>query len=626
MFRLKLKIKAEFSAKFVVLAISVILIVGIFAGYYIPLDSSTQQLNTLDERIIELSEKISRIENALSELKNQGSELAESLSELESSISEVESQYGEATSQIEQVKKVLQEEIESVSESISELQSRNESKTVDMLFEEVSNSVVSIKVGVVRSGFTGQAQGSGFVFSDEGYIVTNNHVVEDFEAELGIEVVFMDGTLVPGELVASDPESDLAVSRITLPEGIEPLPLGDSSKIRVGEPVIAIGNPFGLGGSITTGIVSQTRRTLTTDTGYLIPSVIQFDAAINPGNSGGPLLNYEGEVIGVTTAGILKAVGEGIGFAIPSNTVKKVIRSLIEKGEYIHPWTGIQGMKLTLQIAESMKLNTTKGILITDVVKYSPAEIAGLREGNQTIMIYGQPVTIGGDVIVQVDEVEVRNFEDLVAYINENKNPRDTINLTVLRHGVKLLIPLTLGERPLANQYPGYANVKINVFNNQTAIVNFAYRPLGGESTWESIKDRPHWPILIGVAMSMTGNMLNVTRGDLLSKEITENDFWQDEDWRGGGAWLIKVTVNLTESPNWERNGETFKLTIHDPWKPFGFLDAVNITSTDFSIIDYNYTPTSATDITEGSIQENYLLWLSTQFKESPETYVVKFG
>lgn len=643
--------------------IAVTLIVGIFAGYYISLDTHTRQLDSLDKRVEGFSEKISKIESVLSELKGQNSDISIKISELESSLSNVKSRSDEATSQIKRDQNVLQEEIEDIAADISKLQNeieglsqvelsqtalseqltdisidiselasnisaletRIEGKTADMIFEEVAGSVVSVRVSVMLDGTVWQAQGSGFVFSNEGYIVTNNHVVEGFEEDLGIEVVFMDGTIIRGDFAASDPENDLAVLIVTLPEGVESLSLGDSSKIKVGEPVIAIGNPFGLGSSLTTGIVSQTHRSLTTDSGYLIPSVIQIDAAINPGNSGGPLLNYEGEVIGVTTAGISKLIGEGIGFAIPSNTVKRVVQSLIDKGEYIHPWTGIQGIELDLQIVEAMNLNTTKGVLIVNVVENSPAEAAGLREGNQTTTIFDQPLKIGGDVIIQVDDVEIGTFEDLVSYVDENKGPGDTINITVLRHGAKVTIPLTLGERPLASQYPAYVNVKIDVFDDQTTILDVSYRPAGGDRIWESIKNRPHWDILLGVTTSMVEEMLNMTEHEVISKEITENDFWQDEGWHSGGGWLIRVHVNLTESPNWQKNGDAFKLTIHDPWKPFGFLDAVNITSTGFSIIGYGYTPASATDITTGNAQEGYLLWLNTQFKESPETYIIKF-
>ena len=505
------------------------------------------------------------------------------------------------------------------------MEGRLESKSVEMIFEEVADSVVSIRVGIKQGEFIGQGQGSGFVFSKEGYIVTNNHVVEDFDAELGIEVVFTDGTIVRGDFVAADPDSDLAALKVILPEGIKPLTLSDSSKIKVGEPVIAVGNPFGLGSSLTTGIVSQTHRTLATDSGYLIPSVIQFDAAVNPGNSGGPLLNQEGYVIGVTTAGILKSVGEGISFAIPSNTVKKVVQSLIDNGEYIHPWTGIRGTELTLRVAEAMNLTTTKGVLIVDIVEKSPAEAAGLRGGNQTITIFGQFVTIGGDVIVQIDDVTIRTFEDLVAYVDENKSPGDIINIIILRENAELTMPLTVGELPQADQYPYYANVKVNVFSNQTAILDFLYRPSGGDSVWDAIKNRPNWGILLGTTTNMVEKMSSLTSYEVLSKQISEDDFWQDEAWHSDGAWLIRIQVDLTESSDWQINENNYKLTINDPWKPFGFLDSINITSTDFSVTEYSYIPNSASDLTEGSVQDNYLLWLNTQTRKSPETYIITF-
>jgi len=470
-----------------------------------------------------------------------------------------------------------------------------ESRSAEMVYKEVAPSVVSINTGIT--------EGSGFVFSREGYIITNHHVVGGVGDDTVIEVTFMDGTAVRGEIVAADPYVDLAVLKVNLPKGVKPLTLGDSSKVKVGEPVLVLGNPLGYPSSLTAGIVSQTHRSMEAEGNYVVPAVIQFDAAVNPGSSGGPVLNYEGEVIGVVT----QALGEGMGFAIPSNTVKKVVQSLLATGVYEHTYIGISGRMLDLRTAEELNLNTTTGILITKVAEDSPAASAGLLEN---------------DVIVQVDGVEVRDFEDLVAYSEEHR-PGDTINLTVLREGKKLLLPLTLGERQPPAYLPFYANVKINVLDDEEVVVDFSTRP---NIAWPLVKNAPNWNVTVEEVSSYTEEMLNTTDYKVLSREITESEFWKDEEWQSGGAWLVRIQVNLTHSPNWQKNGDKFTLTIQDPWKPEGFLDAVNITSTGLSITNYSYTPTSATDVTVGGIQEGYLLWLNTATEESPETYTVTLG
>jgi S1-C subfamily serine protease len=393
------------SPRAIIVAVLIVMILGGLAAHYL---LPYTQPAPLDQRLDELSNEVAQLEAAQASLSRQLAELSSNLTQL-------------------QVKLGV--------------------KTAAMIYEEAVGSVVSLKVGVKEQGSVGLSQGSGFVFDMQGHIVTNNHVVEGLDPQLGIEVVFTDGTTVEGVLVAADPYSDLAMLKAKLPEGVRPLQLGDSSMLRVGEPVVAIGNPFGLGVSLTTGVVSQTHRTLSVD-GFLIPSVIQLDAAINPGNSGGPLLNYQGEVIGVNTAIMGEAAqSSGVGFAIPSNIVKKVATTLIADGKYRHSWIGFIGVPVSLKIAEAMGLNTTQGILVVEVASDSPASRAGLKGGNKSITILGESVTVGGDVIVQVDEMKVKTFEDLSAYLEENTQPGDTIVLTILRENVKQRLTVTLGER-----------------------------------------------------------------------------------------------------------------------------------------------------------------------------------
>lgn len=288
------------------------------------------------------------------------------------------------------------------------------------------------------------SSGSGFIYDREGHIITNNHVIEDAEA---IDVTFGDGTILPAELVGADPYSDLAVIRVDGPADLlHPLPVGRSSELLVGESVMAIGNPFGLSNSMSLGIVSQLGRELDAPGNYKIVDVIQVDAAINPGNSGGPLMNMRGEVVGVNTAIIIGSVG--VGFAIPSDTVIREVPQLIQMGQYTHPWIGISSMDIDPDIAEAMGLNITKGTMVVSVIADSPAEAAGIKAGTQTTTVGGRTVTIGGDVIVGVDEVEVRKLIDAIVYIERNKKPGDTVSFKIIREGELLNLDLTLGVRP----------------------------------------------------------------------------------------------------------------------------------------------------------------------------------
>lgn len=292
-------------------------------------------------------------------------------------------------------------------------------------------------------------QGSGFVISLNGsyYILTNNHVVEGLQ---NITLVFSDGEAYEAKLVGRDPYSDLAVLAAKAPNWkLKPLPITSSSSLKVGDVVLALGNPFGLQGSLTQGVVSQLGRSITTEAtgGYLIPDIIQFDAPINPGNSGGPLLNLMGEVVGMTTA--ILGSAQGIGFAIPSDTILRELPYLIAKGYYDqHPWLGIVGVDMNYEIAKAMGVNVTYGWLIVSVIPGGPADRAGLKGGDREVLIAGRAVVIGGDVIIGVDGHRVRNSDDLTTYLERNCRPGDKVKLEVLRDGRLLEITVTLGKRP----------------------------------------------------------------------------------------------------------------------------------------------------------------------------------
>ncbi len=308
------------------------------------------------------------------------------------------------------------------------------------LFHKVDQSVVSIRVRGENA-----AQGSGFIYSKQGFIVTNEHVVDGANS---VEVTFTDGKTHEAEIVGMDQDTDLAVLKVEK-EGLTPLKLGSLSNVEVGQRAVAIGNPFGLRGSMTSGIISQKGRRLPTESGFSIPNVLQTDAAINPGNSGGPLLNIRGEVVGVNTA-IETQTGtfSGVGFAIPVDAVKRVVPELIDKGEYEHPWIGVSGLDFTTDIAEEMDLNRSSGFLVVDVVEDSPASRAGIEAGNRTVSIQGSSVNVGGDVIVGINGERMRDITDILLYLETQTEVGEKVNITVIRDGEKMDIPLTLGSRP----------------------------------------------------------------------------------------------------------------------------------------------------------------------------------
>jgi len=324
-------------------------------------------------------------------------------------------------------------------------------KSLSPIFEKVDQSVVYIASSSSQNRSEG-SQGSGFVYSKRGHIITNAHVVEDSD---NLEVSFTDGTTKTAEVIGTDPYSDLAVLKVQK-DNLQPLRLGNVSDVRVGQKVAAIGNPFGLRGSMTSGIVSQKGRSLPVQQagleGFRIRDVIQTDASINPGNSGGPLLNTEGEVIGVNTA-IETQTGtfSGIGFAVPASTVKRVAPEIINDGDAEHPWIGVSGFNMNRQIAQEMNLNRTTGFLVMNVTSNSPASGAGLQAGNKTVEIEGGEFTVGGDIIVGINGERMRDIEDILNYLSQDAEVGETVDITVIRDGERVQVPLTLGSRPEEN-------------------------------------------------------------------------------------------------------------------------------------------------------------------------------
>jgi S1-C subfamily serine protease len=341
------------------------------------------------------------------------------------------------------------------------------------LFSKVEKSVVQVANKEDTGILLGSRLGSGFVYDRNGHIVTNYHVIAGGINEGTVQITFLDGSTYNARLIGGDPFSDLAVLRLdgeNIPSAkLVPLPIGDSTILRVGEGVVAIGNPFGLSGSMTEGIISGLGRMLpsaeqeresdtipsdlVTSTGFLIPDIIQTDAPINPGNSGGPLLNVQGEVIGINTA-IFSTTGAsaGIGFAIPSNTIKKVVPSLITKHDYQHPYLGIVGVDIAPEIAQTLGLTEARGFLVTDVSSGSPAQKAGIRGGSSLTHVNGREVAMGGDVILKIDENTVRKLDDILTYLEREKNVGEAVQLTILRSGGTENINLTLGPRPTAQE------------------------------------------------------------------------------------------------------------------------------------------------------------------------------
>ncbi len=324
-----------------------------------------------------------------------------------------------------------------------------EEALVTNLYERVGPSVVHITTRVVTMSFffgpsASEGTGSGFVWDRDGHIVTNYHVIENAES---IEVKLSDDEVVEARVVGADPQNDLAVLQIDVPaDELNPLTPGASDSLRVGQRAIAIGNPFGLDRTLTTGVVSALGRPLQTDQDNYIFNVIQTDAAINPGNSGGPLLNSRGEVIGVNTA--VRQDAQGIGFAVPIDTVKRVVPVLIEQGSYPHPWLGLLGYSITPGLARALDLPVTSGVLVAQLYRNGPAVDAGIQGATQQVIIGNRRVLVGGDIITAVNGTAVTDWNSLTEYLELNTRVGDTITLSIIRGSQSMDIALTLAAQP----------------------------------------------------------------------------------------------------------------------------------------------------------------------------------
>jgi len=339
-----------------------------------------------------------------------------------------------------------------------EIQPANALETqVIAVYEAVSPAVVNITnrsyVYMFRQAVPQEGTGSGFVYDTEGHIVTNYHVVENAEELL---VTLANGQVHEAEIIGTDPANDLAVIRIDAGSGLpEPVALGDSDELRVGQFVLAIGNPFGLEQTLTTGVVSALGRVIESpEDNRFIGEAIQTDAAINPGNSGGPLLDLEGRVIGVNSQIISPSgASSGIGFAVSANTVRRVVPELIAQGYYPHPWLGTQMLTLTPSTAKAfrdagMNVPVDAGLLVIEAVKGAPADKAGIRGGSRVVRIGRYQIPLDGDIIIAIDGEPVNDFQTWTVYLETETTVGDTVGVTIIRDGEEQAVQVTLEEQP----------------------------------------------------------------------------------------------------------------------------------------------------------------------------------
>jgi len=352
----------------------------------------------------------------------------------------------------------LQQQIASLQQKNNEIKYQNityvyNDTFLSAIYENQRKSIVVINGLIPYYSFFGTGysavQGSGFVyeFNNEMVVVTNNHVVND---TINLTVTFSNGDSYPATVMGTDAYSDLAVVSVQAPmDEFQPLEIVSSSALKVGDSVIAIGSPFGLSGTMTTGIISQLGRTIKESLAgsFPIADIIQTSVPINPGNSGGPLLNYQGEVVGITAAILQNS--NGLGFAIPSNTILKEIDSLVTTGSYTqHPWVGISGTDMSYAMAQAMGVNLTYGWLIAQITSGGAADNAGLKGGSQQVQINDQWAIIGGDIIIAVDGTRIINGDSFMSYLEEHTHPKQVITVTIIRGTQHLEISMELGTRP----------------------------------------------------------------------------------------------------------------------------------------------------------------------------------
>ncbi|MDH7486994.1 MAG: trypsin-like peptidase domain-containing protein [Anaerolineae bacterium] len=321
------------------------------------------------------------------------------------------------------------------------------------IYRRVSPAVVNITSKILRQSFfwgvyPEEGSGSGFLWDEEGHIITNYHVVEDAQT---IEVSFGEDVVMPARIVGVDPPNDLAVLWVeTLPEGVEPIPLGSSADLQVGQMTLAIGNPFGqFERTLTTGVISALNRTLEVESGRVLRRVIQTDAAINRGNSGGPLLDSQGRLIGINTAIVSPSgASAGVGLAIPVDTAKRVVPELIAHGRYRHPWLGVLGYSITPALADALNLPVRQGLLVAQFYRGSPALGAGLRGATGEVILGNRRLYVGGDIITAIDGQPLRTWEDLYAYLELETRVGQTVELTIWRGEQQLTLTVQLVEEP----------------------------------------------------------------------------------------------------------------------------------------------------------------------------------
>jgi S1-C subfamily serine protease len=381
-------------------------------------------------------------------ITNQNNNLQSQLSTLEKQVSTLQSTHNSSSANVT--------DVDPTYENITYVLGDNFS--LSQLYEQVKTSIVVVQGTTVTEYYYpwgqpyyqyGEVQGSGFIYNSTGQlvIVTNYHVVDGAS---NITITFKDGDAYTAKVIGSDPYADLAVLTSNASQDeYKPLTITSSSTLSVGDPVLAIGTPYGLAGTVTSGIVSALGRTITESTtgGYVIADCIQTTTPINPGNSGGPLLNYQGEVVGITTA--IVSSSQGLGLAIPSSTILRELGSLITNGSYTnHPWLGASGTDMDYWIAQAANTSETYGWLITQVTSGGPADKAGLRGGTTQTQVEGSYVTVGGDIIIALNGTRITSMDDLSTYLEEYTLPGQTINITIVSNNQTLTLPVELQARP----------------------------------------------------------------------------------------------------------------------------------------------------------------------------------